>query len=220
MKKHFIFVIVLVVLFCVSIATYFIYSSGYFSKNSKPSREAESGCRWEQKTGAGLRIMTQTCDYGFRRVQIIPNETLPVFTEQFQDQDKNGKYGKWENVGNVIEVFSLKVGQNIESLLPKLTTKQNDFPEGATCDFEKSDTYNIPGKSRYVLTPTGATKKAYELSSADEVPTPPCGKYGIDADAESYFEVQDKHPNVALFVNIGQDTPMFDETQIEITGAK
>lgn len=45
---------------------------------------------------------------------------------------------------------------------------------------------------------------------------PPCGDKSLIADRTSYFGFQEAHPDTLLCVNIGQEQPLFDETQIEI----
>ena len=44
-----------------------------------------------------------------------------------------------------------------------------------------------------------------------------CNGWGVGNSGNRYFEVHDSRPDKALFVEIGQDAPLFDENSIEFT---
>lgn len=51
-----------------------------------------------------------------------------------------------------------------------------------------------------------------------EEPVPStCSGWGVGNSGMRYFEVQDSHPDRAVFVEIGQDAPLFDESSICLT---
>lgn len=85
-----------------------------------------------------------------------------------------------------------------------------------TCAFEEGKS-NRKGVKRYSLVPTGDyAKKIQELSSQEPIPTT-CNGWGMGNSGIRYFEIHDSHPDKAIFLEIGQDAPLFDEQSIILT---
>lgn len=189
------------------------------SSKQKPERAPYEGCTWHKIHGAGLSIWAQKCDFKNHDMQmrVAADEVLPGYAIELKAKSEDA----FSRSSEVIQVFKINTPGDIYGLLPKVTIDYRDipFPGEAACAFERSTSMSIPGKARYLLAPTGKTKAAYELAAAskpDEIPNPPCGRYGIDADSTRYFEIQDSHPDTILFIDMGQEDPFFDENSIEI----
>ncbi len=185
---------------------------------SEPSRPAYEGCIWKLSMGAGLKLFVQECDFGTRKVRVAPSETLPGYL--IEHDDGQG----FRAVADAIQIFRLNDGQTIDDLLPQAAGKDQGVLEGASCAFASYGTSAgaaSPAKEgvrRFQLIPTGETAREYQdwqKEHPEEVPEPPCGRYGISAEGSRYFEIQDAHPQTVIFVEIGQEAPLFDESSIE-----
>ena len=60
-------------------------------------------------------------------------------------------------------------------------------------------------------------KELAAKADPNEVPDPPCGDWGDAPDGIQYFEVQPSTgARKVLFVRVGQDEPLFDETTLRL----
>ena len=57
---------------------------------------------------------------------------------------------------------------------------------------------------------------AFEATPEDEVPEPPCGDYGWPTHGVRYFMTDQRFPGRVVYVDIGQDGTMFDDTTITL----
>ncbi|NPD83117.1 hypothetical protein HPS57_14215 [Prevotella sp. PINT] len=164
-----------------------------------PSRQAEEGFKWEIVKGAGMKFWAETNG----RIHIVIDDSQGVAKIEWNDSVKTYR--------PVIRVFNIK-DMNINDVLPQLK-KLHTWTDSLTCGFRKTDS-NRQGVSRYVLVPTG--KYAAEIDSLGKTEPIPstCNGWGIGNSGMRYFEIHDSRPDKALFVEIGQDAPLFDEQSI------
>lgn len=169
----------------------------------KPARQAEEGFIWEKVSGAGLEFWAQRSD----SIQVGTSETLPgAFIEWIRD-------GHPVATRLVMQVFELKNGK-IEDVIEQLKV-YNDWNEADSCQFQPIES-NRPGVERYVLMPTGkALEEFKELGTREPICTT-CGSWGMGNSGTRYFEIHANSPHKALFVEIGQEAPLFDEQSIMI----
>ncbi len=183
---------------------------------AEPSRAPEKGCAWERAAdaGVGLRAWVQRCDFGFRRIDFLFSKgALAV------------RYSDGGEIYPVVDVFPLAAGENSESGAKRLFREKTDQALAARCvlapyrdEFSKAPA----GVERYTFVPD----KAYEAElrakgEPDGVPDPPCGDWGESPDGVGYWEAQPgRNPRKILFVQVGQDTPLFDERTLELLPAK
>ena len=64
--------------------------------------------------------------------------------------------------------------------------------------------------------PTGDALRKFESDGKNEPINSTCAGYGMGNDGVQYFEVYTTNPNKVLFINAGQEPPMFDENTIII----
>ncbi len=167
-----------------------------------PSREAFEGFQWDTVSGAGLKFWGQHND----RIRIVTDESIPGA--------KIERSGQKESHYAVLRLFPLKNGK-IEDLLDILPASL-EWNDSIECSFLEKPT-DRPGVKRYVLTPAGAyAQKIHELSSREPIPST-CGGWGVGNSGMRYFEIHDNRPDLALFVEIGQEAPLFDEKSIVIS---
>ncbi|SMD43398.1 hypothetical protein SAMN00777080_1990 [Aquiflexum balticum DSM 16537] len=166
-----------------------------------PSREPYHGLKWEKVSGAGIEFWAQKNE----ELQVGISETLPgAFIEKIEN-------GQPVAIGLAIQVFDLKNGE-IEDVLEYLKDFE-DWDEEELCAFEKIESPR-KGVDRYVLRPTGKALQEYEEKAANEPITTTCGSWGMGNSGIRYFEIHQSNPKKALFIEIGQEAPLFDENSI------
>lgn len=168
----------------------------------EPSRTAYEGFTWEKISGAGIQLWAQRNP----NIHIVLDEgSQCAFVERGGEQPS-----RWM----VIKVFTLK-DKNIDDVLRQLQ-QSPEWDMSQTCAFEEGKS-NRKGVKRYNLVPTGDyAKKIQELSSQEPIPTT-CNGWGMGNSGIRYFEIHDSHPDKAIFLEIGQDAPLFDEQSIILT---
>ncbi len=70
------------------------------------------------------------------------------------------------------------------------------------------------GVRRFELRPAGACAEEFRRRSAGEPVPATCSGWGVGNSGMRYFELHANAPGRALFVEIGQDAPLFDEQSI------
>lgn len=166
-------------------------------------RRAYEGFEWTGLSGAGLQLKVQTNE----NIRFLADPSLPGIV-----MVRNGDSSPQMK----IRVFDLP-SNDISDVLKYLETTDG-WDMSQTCAFRE-----IPsgrrGISRYVLVPDGE----YAVSAAREMESSPvpctCNGWGEGNSGHRYFEVHENNPGKAIFVEIGQDAPLFDENSIEFTEA-
>ncbi len=172
---------------------------------NKPSREAYPDCKWEKVVGAGLELWGQSCDYVDKKLKVNTSETLPgVFLEDVTN-------GSPFAIEQLIQVFELK-DKSIGSVIPLLSDNE-DWKVSDKCAFTKVDNSRTD-VTRYTLMPTGDALKKFESDGKNEPINSTCAGYGMGNSGVQYFEIYSSNPSKALFINVGQELPMFDENTI------
>lgn len=169
--------------------------------NHKPKREAYDGFVWEKVVGAGIEFWAQRS----KDLSVGISETLPgAFVEKQID-------GNPVAVSLVIQVFPLK-NQKIEDVFEFIQDDEN-WKQEEQCVF-----YEIPsnrkGVKRYELRPSGKALEEYKKLANEEPITHTCAIWGSGNSGIRYFEIHDTNKNKAIFLEVGQEAPLFDEESI------
>lgn len=169
--------------------------------NGSPSRSAYEGFEWTELVGAGLKLMVQRNE----DIRLIADPSLPGIALV-----RNGDAAPHE----IIRVFDLK-NNDINDVIGILE-KDEGWDKRQTCMFREIDSGRT-GIRRYIMVPKG--EYADEMDSVmQKEPVPvTCNGWGVGNSGTRYFEIHEKHPDKAVFLNIGQDAPLFDENSIELT---
>lgn len=168
---------------------------------SEPSRPAYEGFHWERVEGAGLKFWAQSNG----NLRVVTDQELPgAFTER----DGGSRQ-------LVIRVFPLK-NRRIEDVLELLSATPG-WNAGETGRFEEWTCNQRPSVKRYILVPTGEYGEKYREQSQSEPIPSTCNGWGVGNSGMRYFEIHAGHPDKAIFVEIGQDAPLFDEQSIVLT---
>jgi hypothetical protein len=167
----------------------------------KPAREPHQGFEWVKVSGAGIEFWAQKSD----KIQIGISETLPgAFVERIEN-------GKPVAVSMVIQVFNLENGK-IEDVFEFIKDSEY-WNEEEQCAFEEVESRR-KGVDRYVLRPTGKALQEYKERASSEPITHTCGIWGMGNSGIRYFEIHHNNRSKALFIDIGQEAPLFDEESI------
>ena len=166
-----------------------------------PSRKAYEGFEWERVTGAGLSFWAQHNP----DIRVMADLSLPGAVVV-----RNGDTAPMK----VIQVFELK-NRSIEDVLP-LLQKEEGWDASQSCQFKEVKS-GREGVKRYQLVPAGSYAAEVDKQMKEEPVPSTCSGWGVGNSGMRYFEVQDSHPDRAVFVEIGQDAPLFDESSISLT---
>lgn len=165
----------------------------------EPSREAYEGFYWEELSGAGIRLRAQRND----SLRIAIDDALPGARIERSGAPDSGKA--------VIRIFPL-ANNRIEDVLELLRREEGWDPE-QTCRFREGRS-NRPGVRCYDLVPTGTYAEQVAKACAEGPVPSTCNGWGMGNSGIRYFEIHGNRPDRALFLEIGQDAPLFDERSI------
>lgn len=169
--------------------------------SNQPSRAPYPGFHWEHVKGAGLDFWAQHSD----DLKVVADNGLPGAILV----DSAGT-----RMEVVMQLFTLE-NRDIADVL-RLIGKQSGSDECMKCKFEEIES-GREGVGRYILKSDGAYAQAMDSIMRNEPVTSTCSGFGTGNSGMRYFEIHDSHPDKALFVEIGQEQPLFDEKSIVIT---
>lgn len=126
----------------------------------------------------------------------------------------DGSYSKEVSFQIKMKVFPLP-SQNINDLL-SLLKKFSGWNTATTCAFREINA-GRKGVQRYVLELSGPYAESF-LKESEQEPTPStCGGWGIGNSGMRYFEIHESYSDKVIFVEIGQEAPLFDKQSIVLT---
>ena len=161
----------------------------------RPSRSAYEGFHWEYLSGAGMGCWAQRN----ASIRLMIDPLLPGLV-MVRDGDSAPQ--------TLVRIFDLPDGK-IENLQKLLAQEPGWNPE-ETARFQEKKC-DREGVRRFVLVPDGAyARRMDSLMQREPVPVT-CSGWGVGNSGMRYFEIQDSHPNRVIFMEIGQEAPLFDE---------
>lgn len=164
----------------------------------QPSRAPFEGFEWGEIKGAGLHLLAQHND----NIRLIADPSLPGIV-MVRNGDTQPKM--------VIRVFDLP-NKDINDVITQLS-QDKGWDKSQTCRMEEVES-NRQGVHRYKMTPDGKyAEQTNKLMQSEPVPAT-CNGWGMGNSGTRYFEIHESHPNKAIFLEIGQEAPLFDETNI------
>ena len=167
----------------------------------QPTQKALPGFQWETVSGAGLQFWAQrdslTC--------VVTDGLLEAaFVKRTNYASPSGR--------PVISIFHIQDG-DIDDVLDQLK-ESTGWKSEETCKF-KEEEGTRKGVTRYVLVPTGdyADRIEAAMANGEAIPST-CNGWGMGNSGRRYFEIHDNCPDKAIFVEIGQEKPLFDPESI------
>lgn len=169
-----------------------------------PSRTAYEGFEWRRVTGLGITLLAQQNE----DIRIMADPSVPGFAIVRNNDPQTHP---------VIRLFYLK-NNDINDVL-EILRHQKGWNEKQTCQFQEVTTKRN-GVRRYLLKPEGNyAREINEQMKKEPVPAT-CNGWGVGNSGMRYFEIYDNQPDKALFIEIGQDAPLFDEQSICFINSK
>ncbi len=163
-------------------------------------------CKWNWKTGKGIGLWAEDCTFDSGKFVISYDAANGSFALASGGKDTYA----------VVRQFHKKPEDAPDALLADFKA-QGLVPKDDECRFEASDVVKNFGPWQiFEIKPTGKRKESFEATPADEIPEPPCGTLGQAVDYVAYFMIDAGHPDRVIYVDLGQDTPMFDPTTITL----
>lgn len=177
------------------------------------SRVAEKDCVWRTytSTALGLEVPVQRCDYGFRVIDFTEVAGKPTLYQSMKEQGKDKT-----SVDAAVTVFEKKADERPDEAIRRVAFKKLDRYQRKHCVVvAKHVAYLKDGKAAFTIVPDEKYQAEVERAAGADIPPPPCGELGDYADGRVYWEFHPvENPRRFVFVNIGQDTPLFDETAL------
>lgn len=182
---------------------------------AQPSRPAWKGCAWQPFESAelGIRLLVQDCaDPSGHYVFSAKDGWL----EQHRPSDDR-TYGSHQ----IIRVLMKPADQTIQDAIrQQFVATLSDKQAAASCKVRpfKNPDVHAKDKRLFEIMPTGAYAKSIDKKLQEGPDDIGCGEFG-GGHGTAYFEY---HPAASktkfLYVETGQDEPLFDEDSIEIIG--
>ncbi|MFY7856738.1 MAG: hypothetical protein ACOVQT_11400 [Rubrivivax sp.] len=156
-----------------------------------------AGCRWERVSGGGLGLWAQACDLTTGRWRVTWSPSSQAFELQVD--------GRPQAV--VVQAWPLAPGQGPEAVVAALKAA-GQLPAQSGCRLAPARVRPLPaGVAGYVLAPPVPVPA---VTASGEIPEPPCGPYGASTHGVRYFAFDPQRPDRVVFVDEGQDQPLFD----------
>ena len=161
-------------------------------------------CTWQWKEGGGLGLWTETCTFPTGRWEVVWSEQAAAFILQVDGQAQQVVVQSWP--------YSKDGGPE---KLHDVLVHAGQLSKTASCKF-------VPAAIRpaartmafFTLSPTDPN--AMKPTSTGEVPDPQCGSYGASTHGVRYFMTDLRWPDRAIFVDEGQERPLFDPRSLTV----
>lgn len=172
---------------------------------SQPNwRTSDHDCSWRWIQGGGLGMWSEVCQLSTGQWRIDWDDVRKAFVLQHDNQQ----------IELVVQPWEIAKDTGISSLSTSL----------GEAGFLQSDHHCY--WERVSISTSTANMRLFELRSllnddiehneTSEVPEDRCGPYGQSTHGVRYFMVDRHSPDLAIFVNEGQERPMFDPSSITV----
>ena len=181
---------------------------------AEPSRAPDPGCRWDNfaSPGLGIGLLVENCsDPSMHYVFSTKDDWL----EQHRPSDDT-IFGSHQ----IIRVLRKPADQPIEAAIRRqFIATLPDKAGRASCKVARATQTGVrgPGKILLEIVPSGAYARRIARQLKEELRDFGCGDYG-KGQANLYFEYHPAQSTTTyLWVDAGQDEPLFDQSSLEIT---
>jgi hypothetical protein len=159
------------------------------------------GCRWERVTGGGLGFWAQACDLATGRWRVAWDPGRGGFELQVDGRAQ----------ALVVQPWPIPAGGGPAAIVAALAAAGH-LPADARCVPVPVTPRPLPaGVVALALVPATPVPA---VTASGEVPAPSCGDYGASTHGIRYFLVDALRPQRAVFVDEGQDQPLFAPASI------
>jgi hypothetical protein len=159
-----------------------------------PDWQTDAACTWDWREGGGFGLWTERCALSTGLWEIVWDEEAGAFMQVVEG----------EPFALLVQPFAVA---DRDALRLRLLDAGGLGPD-APCAFEPAAIRPGPKTmTTYVLMPT--VENAFAPTAEGDVPDPLCGPYGASTHGVRYLVEDLRWPGVAVFVEEGQERPMF-----------
>ena len=175
----------------------------HFARPSMPNWQTDAAtCEWHWREGGGIGLWAESCVLNGATWQVIWDADRAAFANR-----RDGAL-----MGIAVQGFALPPGAGIAALNETLIAAGQLEPDAA-CAWRAIALRAFPRTmTLHSLAPIDSA--AFAPTANGEVPNPICGPYGASTHGARYFITDLRWPNVAIFVEEGQERPLFDPRSI------
>jgi len=165
----------------------------------------DPSCERQALSAGPLRIDAWSCALPTGRWHVRAEPALPGFALWIDEARRE----------TVVHAVPRAPGAPLSSVVAALARAGHVPPD--ECVFVRT---RLPGVQRsarvYELRPTGTRLAAMRATPRDQIPDPPCGKYGWSTHGVRAFVVDPRRPGWVVYVNLGQDGTLIDPATLAI----
>lgn len=159
-------------------------------------------CSWHWREGGGIGLWAETCRFNDARWQVVWDDDLAAFVTKNDDTV----------IGLAVQAFTLSGGASIATLSETLV-EAGSLDANHACIWQTSALRPAPRTIVFhILTPMD--QAALRPTVSGDIPDPACGPYGASTHGVRYFMTDLRLPDRVVFVEEGQERPMFDPLSI------
>lgn len=159
-------------------------------------------CEWHWRKGGGLGLWAETCRLSTGRWDVVWDEPAAAFVLRHNGRPQQ----------TVVQPWLLPKGQGLEGLTRRLQDAAA-LAVTAACQWQPTAPRPAPRTVAFwALVPKDP--RALAPTAQGEVPAPVCGAYGASTHGVRYFIIDTRWPERAVFVDEGQERPMFEPLSI------
>jgi hypothetical protein len=159
-------------------------------------------CSWHWEEGGGIGLWTEVCTFHGMEWRVSWDEEQAAFVT------RSGA----ELAGVAVQPWRLPASSGIDALTKVLEQTGNLSPD-APCEWRSIALRPAPRTMAFfVLAPIAPD--AFAPTPLGEIPEPLCGPYGASTHGVRYFIVDLRWQGRAIFVDEGQERPLFDPASI------
>lgn len=171
------------------------------SSDSVSKRKAYDGFTWTTLSANGIKLRAQSN----QEIRLMIDSSIPGVV-MVRNGDTSPRM--------LIRIFDLP-NKDINDVISCLSKSEN-WDESQTGKFKEVKS-GRKGVKRFILVPDGNYASEIDNQMKTEPVPAPCNGWGVGNSGMRYFEIYDNKPDKAVFMEIGQDAPLFDENSIELT---
>lgn len=163
-----------------------------------------NSCSWHWREGGGIGLWAETCRFNGATWQVIWDEDLTAFVTTNNDTV----------ISLAVQAFTLPSGASIAALSEKLV-EAGSLDANHACIWQAIALRPAQRTMAFhVLTPMD--QAALNPTDSGDIPDTACGPYGASTHGVRYFVNDFRSPDRAIFVDEGQERPMFDPASITV----
>jgi hypothetical protein len=163
-----------------------------------------ASCAWHWREGGGIGLWVENCDFNGRIWQVVWDADRAAFVTRNDEAD----------LGIAVQSFAVPESEGIAALSGTLIAAEALAPDAA-CIWQAIALRPAPRTMAFhTLSPSDPT--ALAPTPSGEIPEPVCGPYGASTHGVRYFITDLRWPERAIFVEEGQERPLFDPASITV----